>query len=163
VAWRADVPRARAGALGAALLLLVLPLSGCSSQQETYCSTLEDEQKTLESLSAGAGDPGTGDLSKTIDVFERLRADAPDDVLDEWDTYVTALQVLEKALHDAGADESMFTDGERPDGMSKADYERISSAAVELRSTRVVEAAAGIEQHALDVCKVDLNGSGLAP
>jgi hypothetical protein len=157
------VPRARWPAAATVLLLLALPLAGCSSQQEKYCSALKDEQKNLESLSAGAGDPGSGDLSRTIDVFERLRAEAPDDMVDEWDTYVTALLALEKALDDAGADESMFTDGERPEGMSKADYESISSAALELRSTRVVEAAAGIENQASDVCKIDLNGSGLAP
>ena len=57
----------------------------------------------------------------------------------------------------------MFTDGERPEGMSKDDYESISSAALELRSTRVVEAAAGIENQASDVCNIDLNGSGLSP
>jgi hypothetical protein len=148
---------------GLVVLLLVLPLAGCESQQEKYCSALADEQKNLESLSAGAGDPGSGDLARTIDVFERLRAEAPDDMVDEWDTYVTALQALEKALVDAGADESMFTDGERPKGMSKDDYAAISSAAVELRSTRVVEAAAGIENQASDVCKIDLDGSGLRP
>jgi hypothetical protein len=47
--------------------------------------------------------------------------------------------------------------------MSKAAYASISSAALELRSTRVVEAAAGIENQASDVCKIDLSGSGLAP
>jgi hypothetical protein len=145
------------------LLLLATPLAGCASRQEKYCSALADEQKTLESLSAKAADPGSGALSRTVDVFERLRAEAPDDMLDEWDTYVTAGQELERALADAGADESMFTDGERPAGMSKAAYASISSAALELRSTRVVEAAAGIENQASDVCKIDLSGSGLAP
>jgi hypothetical protein len=146
-----------------AVLLLALPLTGCASEQEKYCSALADEQKNLERLSAGSDDPGSGDLARTIDVFERLRAEAPDDMVDEWDTYVTALQALEKALDDAGADESMFTDGERPEGMSKDDYASISSAAVELRSTRVVQAAAGIENQARDVCKIDLSGSGLGP
>jgi hypothetical protein len=146
-----------------AVLLLVLPVAGCASEQEKYCSALTDEQKNLERLSAGSDDPGSGDLARTIDVFERLRAEAPDDMVDEWDTYVTALQALEKALDDAGADESMFSDGERPEGMSKDDYASISSAAVELRSTRVVQAAAGIENQARDVCKVDLSGSGLGP
>lgn len=146
-----------------AALLLVLPVAGCASEQETYCSALADEQKNLERISAGSDDPASGDLARTIDVFERLRAEAPDDMADEWDTYVLALQALEKALDDAGADESMFTDGERPEGMSKDDYASISSAAVELRSTRVVQAAAGIENQARDVCKIDLSGSGLGP
>lgn len=146
-----------------AALLLVLPVAGCASEQDKYCSALADEQKNLERISAGSDDPGSGDLARTIDVFERLRAEAPDDMADEWDTYVLALQALEKALDDAGADESMFTDGERPEGMSKDDYASISSAAVELRSTRVVQAAAGIENQARDVCKIDLSGSGLGP
>lgn len=145
------------------MLLLVLPVAGCASEQEQYCSALAEEQKNLERLSAGSDDPGSGDLARTIEVFERLRAEAPDDMVDEWDTYVTALQALQQALDDAGADESMFTDGERPEGMSKDDYASISSAAVELRSTRVVQAAAGIENQARDVCKVDLSGSGLGP
>ena len=143
---------------------VVLALSGCSSDpQQEYCSTLADQQQTLQQLSAGADDPGRGDLARFIDVFETLRDAAPDDMVDEWDTYVTAWQALESALKRAGADESMFTDGKRPDGMSRHDYRRISAAAADLRSTRVVAAGAGIEQQALDVCKIDLNGSGLSP
>jgi hypothetical protein len=156
------VPRGRRTA-AAAVLLLALPLTGCASEQEKYCSALEDEQQTLAGLSADAGNPGRGDLARMIDVFERLQEKAPDDMVDEWDTYVTALKGLQTALDDAGADESMFTDGKRPAGMSKDDYASISAAAVELRSTRVVQAAAGIENQARDVCKVDLDGSGLTP
>jgi hypothetical protein len=150
--------------LGAGLaVLLLVPLVGCAGEQETYCDAVAEEKQTLEDLSAGADDPETGTLSETVAVFERLQEDAPDDMVDEWDTYVTALQALETALADAGADESMFTDGEKPEGMSDEDYDSISAAAVELRSTRVVEAAAGIEQHALDVCKISLSGSDLGP
>ena len=147
---------------GLAALLLV-PLAGCAGEQETYCSTVEEEQRTLAELSEGADDPAAGTLARTIDVFGRLQADAPEDMVDEWDTYVTAWRALETALRDAGADEAMFTDGEKPAGMSEEDYSSISAAAADLRSTRVVEAAAGIEQHALDVCKIDLNGSGFTP
>ncbi len=159
MAWPTEVLGLRAGLAG----LLLVPLVGCAGQQETYCEAVAEEKQTLEDLSAGADDPGKGTLTETIAVFERLQQEAPDDMVDEWDTYVTALQALETALEDAGADESMFTDGEQPEGMSDEDYESISAAALDLRSTRVVEAAAGIEQHALDVCKISLNGSGLAP
>ncbi len=145
------------------LLVLAPTLVGCSSPQESYCSALEDEQQTLADLAESSSDPGSGALAKTIDVFEGLRAEAPEDVQDEWDTFIAAWQTLESKLEDAGADESMFTDGTRPDGMSEDDYQAISGAAAKLRSTRVVEAASGIEQHALDVCKLDLGGSGLTP
>lgn len=150
-------------AWAAGLLVLAPALVGCSSPQESYCAALEDKQQTLADLAETSSDPGSGALAKTIDVFEGLREEAPEDVQDEWDTFIAAWQTLETALADAGADESMFTDGSRPDGMSEDDYQTISGAAAELRSTRVVEAAAGIEQHALDVCKLDLGGSGLTP
>ena len=159
MAWPTDVLRLRVGLAG----LLLVPLVGCAGEQETYCDAVAEEKQTLEDLSARADDPETGTLAETIDAFERLQEDTPDDLGDEWDTYVTALQALQTALEDADADESMFTDGEKPEGMSDEDYDSISAAAVELRSTRVVEAAAGIEQHALDVCKISLSGSGLAP
>jgi hypothetical protein len=143
-------------------LLALAAAAGCSgSAQEGYCEALGDAQPALQRLSAGAGDPGTGDLARAVDVFESLRRTAPDDLADEWDTYISAWQALESALRSAGADESMFTDGTRPDSMSSSDYRKISAAAADLRSTRVVVAGAGIERQALDVCGIDLDGAGL--
>ena len=144
-------------------VLLALPLSACSDQQESYCDALAEEKQTLADLSARSEDNGKGVLSESIDVFERLRDEAPDDVADEWTTYVIAWQSLEDALSEAGADESAFTEGKKPEGMSDAEYDAISDAATKLRSLQVVEAAAGIEQHAMDVCKVDLSGSVAGP
>ncbi len=143
----------------AAVLLLPVLLAGCSSQQEEYCSALEEEQQTLAELGEG-GFEESGTVARTTDVFQRLTEEAPEDLRDEWDTLTGAWRGLEQALQVAGADESMFEAGERPEGMSAEDYDRISQAAVQLRSTRVVEAATGIEQHAQDVCEVDLTGSG---
>jgi hypothetical protein len=151
----------RARSTLAAVLLLPLLLAGCSSQQEQYCAALEEEQQTLTELGEG-GFEESGTVARTTDVFERLAQEAPEDLRDEWDALTGAWRGLEQALEDAGADESMFEAGERPEGMSAEDYDRISQAAVQLRSTRVVEAATGIEQHAQDVCEVDLTGSGPA-
>lgn len=151
----------RAGSTLAAVLLLPLLAAGCSSQQEQYCSALEEEQQTLAELGEG-GFEESGTVARTTDVFERLAQEAPEDLRDEWDALTGAWRGLEQALEEAGADESMFEAGERPEGMSAEDYDRISQAAVQLRSTRVVEAASGIEQHAQDVCEVDLTGSGPA-
>lgn len=145
----------------AAVLLPPLLVAGCSSQQEQYCSALEEEQQTLQELGEG-GFEESGTVARTTDVFQRLAEEAPDDLRDEWDTLSGAWQGLERALEAADADESMFEAGERPEGMSAEDYDRISQAAVQLRSTRVVEAASGIEQHGQDVCGVDLTGSGPA-
>ena len=145
----------------AAVLLLPVLLAGCSSQQEQYCAALEEEKQTLEELGNG-GIAESGSVARTTDVFERLADEAPEDLRDELDTLAGAWQGLERALEAAAADESMFEAGERPEGMSSEDYDRISQAAVQLRSTWVVEAATGIEQHAQDVCEVDLTGSGPA-
>ena len=145
----------------AAVLLLPLLAAGCSSQQEQYCSALEEEKQTLQEL-GDAGFEEAGTVARTTDVFERLAEEAPEDLRDEWDALTGAWRGLERALAAADADESMFEAGERPEGMSAEDYDRISQAAVQLRSTRVVEAASGIEQHAQDVCGVDLTGSGPA-
>lgn len=149
--------------LRTAALTVVLPLTllvaGCSSQQEEYCSALEDQTQTLAELGEG-GFEESGTVARTTDVFQRLADEAPDDLRDEWDTLSGAWQGLERALAAADADESMFEAGERPEGMSAEDYDRISQAAVQLRSTRVVEAASGVEQHAQDVCGVDLTRSG---
>lgn len=144
-----------------ALLAVLLPLlaTGCASQLEQYCSALEEETPTLQELGDG-GFEESGTVSRTTQVFGRLAQESPDDLRDEWDTLTGAWQGLERALGAAGADESMFEAGERPEGMSVEDYDRISQAAVQLRSTRVVEAASGIEQHAQDVCGVDLTGAG---
>lgn len=140
-------------------LLAPLALAGCSDPQDEYCSALEEEQQTLAEL-GGSGFGEAGAVARTSAVFERLRDAAPDDLRDEWDTFHGAWQGLEQALDAADADETMFERGERPEGMSQEDYERISQAAVQLRSTQVVEAVSGIEQHALDVCKVDLGATG---
>jgi hypothetical protein len=139
---------------------LVVALAGCASEpQEDYCDALESEKQALSDLSAGSAEPREGVVTETIGVFERLREEAPADVQDEWDVYLTAWRGLETALDEAGADETLFEDGSRPEGMSREHYRAISQAAVELRSTEVVEAAAGIEQQALDVCSIDLGGS----
>ncbi|HEX4978142.1 MAG TPA: hypothetical protein VFV40_09785 [Nocardioides sp.] len=152
---------ARTRGVVAAVLLLPVLVAGCSSQQERYCSALEEEQQTLAELGEG-GFEESGTVGRTTDVFERLAQEAPEDLRDEWDALTGAWLGLERALRAADADESMFEAGERPEGMSAEDYDRISQAAVQLRSTRVVEAASGIEQHAQDVCGVDLTGSGPA-
>lgn len=155
--------QARAAAVAVVAALVAVGVAGCSDPQEKYCSTLADEKQTLADLSGGAGAPKDGVVTRTVQVFQQLRDAAPDDVADEWDTYLNAWTALRTALDDAGAQESAFRDGKRPPGMSQADYDAISEAAADLRSTRVVEAASGIEQHARDVCKIDLGGSTPVP
>jgi hypothetical protein len=149
------------GALTAAVATATT-VGGCSgSDRDDYCAALTDEKATLERLSQRADDPASGALSDSIDVFERLRDASPEDIRDEWTTYVISWQALESALERAGVDAGVFTDDERPEGVGDAELDAVRDAAAKMRSQPVVDAASGIEQHATDVCGVDLGGSGL--
>jgi hypothetical protein len=141
--------------------LLVGLSAACQSRQESYCSALRDERDTIVELNRLADRPRDGAIVDTLEVFERLRDEAPGDLADEWDTYIRAWRGLHGALDRAGADESLFADGKRPAGVSDAEYAAIRAAAEQLRSPRVVDAATGIEQQGRDVCDVDLSGSQL--
>ena len=138
-----------------------LVAAGCSDAADDYCAALTEEQATLERLSQRADDPASGALSDSVGVFEGLRDASPEDIRDEWTTYVIAWQGLEAALARAGVDAGAFTEGEQPQGVTDAELDAVRDAADKMRSQPVVDAAGGIEQHATDVCGVDLGGSGL--
>ncbi|HET6652693.1 MAG TPA: hypothetical protein VFH10_08635 [Nocardioides sp.] len=142
-------------------LFTSLVAAGCSDATDDYCAALTDEKATLERLSQRADDPASGALSDSVDVFEGLRDASPEDIRDEWTTYVIAWQGLESALSRAGVDAGALADGEQPEGVTDAELDAVRDAADKMRSQPVVDAAGGIEQHATDVCGVDLGGSGL--
>jgi hypothetical protein len=146
-----------------AVLLLAGGLTACSNDDASYCSSLKDDQKRLARLSTDsgkAGKAGARALGDTVDVLSGLRDEAPDDIADEWDALVGALEGLSSAIEDSGAAPSEFAGGARPEGVTTGQYAAVQQAGEELRSLRVRQAAASIEQHARDVCKVDL-GNGL--
>jgi hypothetical protein len=123
--------------------LIAASLTGCSDQTDAYCSSLEDAAKVFADVPADAG--ALADVEETLD---ELRQAAPDDVRDEWDTFFYAWQGLTDAMAEAGIE------GEIPDGEQVP--EAVAAAAAELSSPRVADAVAGLEQHARDICKVDL-------
>lgn len=145
------------------MLLVAGGLTGCGHSTESYCSSLKQDKAKLTRLAADSAKPGktgTDALGDTVGVLSGLRDDAPDDIADEWDTLVGALQGLSGAIKDSGADPSDFASGKQPAGVTVGQYKAVQQAAAELRTTRVQQAGASIEQHAQDVCKVDL-GTGL--
>ena len=150
------------GVAAASLAVLLAGTTACGGDEPSsgdYCAALADEKVTLQRLSARAGAPGSDGLTRSVEVFVRLRDAAPADLRDEWTTYVNAWQGLTDALDAAGADASVFRDGKRPDGVDAAAYDAIQDAAGKLTSAPVRDASAGIEQHAADVCDVDLGGA----
>lgn len=142
----------------AALAALALTLAGCASETEQYCDALADRKDALTELAASSEE---GSLEDTLEVLRELRDEAPGDIADEWSTLVFAVEALVDAFDEAGTTAAEYDPATPPDGVSEAEAQRIEGAAAELRSVRVLRAAESLEQHARDVCKVDLGlGSG---
>ncbi|WP_030485912.1 hypothetical protein [Nocardioides aequoreus] len=140
-----------------ALLVVALsvPLVACGGEPtaEDYCEQLAADRQELADL-VSSGSPTA--LLSGLDLLDELGAQAPRDLRDEWDTLTDALHGLQDALDEAGVAPSDFEDGEPPEGLAAPDREAVATAADRLRAPDVVEAAAGIETQARDVCKVNL-------
>jgi hypothetical protein len=150
----------------AALLCAVLVATGLTSCAGTpsYCSTLKSDQKQLKRLASESAKPGsTGSkaLDGTVRLLSTLRDRAPSDISDDWETLVNALKGLDDAINASGAAPGDFGAGKKPKGITEGQYQSVQQAAAELQATPVQQSSTSIEQHALEVCKVDL-GSGLA-
>jgi hypothetical protein len=155
---RQQHPRRRTASWSVGLVVAVLALGGCSEDDgEDYCAALAEEQKTLTDLADTSGEGGDV-LTPTLESFEKLQDAAPEELQDEWDTLVVAYQSLVDAVEQAGIDPEDYRPDRPPSGVSEEDAERLASVASKLASTRVGEAAAGIEQHAGEVCEVEFTG-----
>lgn len=133
--------------------VLAVSLVGCASDTERYCDTLSEKKQTLTDL-AVSDDADV--LDRTLDVLRDLRDEAPPDIEDEWSTLVFAYETLADAFDAAGTSPGEYDPASPPRGVTEEQAERIEGAAAELGSARVMQAADGLEQHARDVCKVDL-------
>jgi hypothetical protein len=137
--------------LGAALV------GGCG-EDDGYCAALEEEQEVLVDLAGRPTEAGGDVLTPTLAAFERLRAEAPEVLADEYDTVVFAYRALAEAVEDAGLAPEDVRPGERPEGLRRAEARRLAAVAHTLATDRVRDAAAGIETHARDACGVELAG-----
>lgn len=145
----------RRGRLSGALvatLLLVAP-TACGDQEKGYCDALESDQKMFAEM---AEDTNGLALLEHRTRLHALAEKAPDDLDDEWQTFLGAIDAFSSTLSDLGVKPDDFVDGSPPAGLSPTDRTRIANAASELSSEDVVEAANGIEQQAKDVCKLQL-------
>ena len=131
-------------------------LSGCASPTERYCEALSDSREELVRLTEEASNLDDDALGRIVELFRELRSEAPDDIVDEWSTVIFAFESLGSALEDAGVSAGEFEPGGSTAGLSAEEREVIEDAATELRSRRVTGAGEGLEQHARDVCQVDL-------
>ncbi len=146
--------RTRLRCLGAALAMaLLLPLAGCGGNSiDDYCSDLRSHQKEMAEMFDASSSTVLNHLSMMHDLADK----APEDLVDEWQAFLGALDDLDKALKDAGVKPADFQNGKPPAGLSDADQKAIAAAATQLGAAQVVQAADGIEQQGRDVCKVNL-------
>ena len=134
-------------------LALAVTLCGCGDQEEKYCDALrKDRTRIDEIINASGGDA----LLAGLPVFRDLADEAPDDLTDEWQTFVNALEGLQDALDEAGVKPAEFRDGRIPASVTGDARRTIVAAADTLSSPPVVSAVSGIETQGRDVCKVNL-------
>jgi hypothetical protein len=144
----------RSTRLAAGLVVgLLLPLTGCGNATDDYCSALEQHNKEIAEM-IGSDSPSA--LLNGLPMLRDLADKSPEDLADEWQTFIGALDALRDAIKSAGVKPSDFKDGKPPKGLSVGDQKAIADAASQIGTDDVVQASSGIEQEARDVCKVNL-------
>ena len=73
-----------------------------------------------------------GNLPMLHDLGDR----SPRDLVDEWQTFLGALNGLDKAIKDAGVEPGDFEDGKPPAGLSVAEQKAIADAAGQMSHRR---------------------------
>jgi hypothetical protein len=134
-------------------LALAVTLTGCASTEEKYCDALRKDRVKIDDMINGSSSDA---LLRGLPLFQGLADQAPDDLTDEWQTFVNALEGLDDALGKADVKASDFKNGKIPASVTGDDRQSIVAAADTLSSSAVVNAVSGIEQQGRDVCKVNL-------
>lgn len=140
-----------AGLLVAAVLGAV---AGCGGDPgEDYCEALQERRERIAEMVESGSETV---LLDNLPMLRDLAEQSPADLSDEWQTYLGALEGLDEAIEEAGVEPGDFEDGRSPEGLSVAERKAIADAAGQVTTDEVVQAAAGIEQQARDVCKINL-------
>jgi hypothetical protein len=147
----------RLRALAPALVLALLPLvGGCGGDNsiDAYCAQVQADSKKLAEITSGEASGGA--LLDALPMLRALGDKAPDDLQDEWQTFLNALRNLDDALRNAGVEPDDFQDGKPPAGVTALQLKAIQDAASQIGESDVVASVKGIEQQARDVCKVNI-------
>lgn len=148
--------------VAAALALGVLALGGCGNPVDAvtggdpikdYCAALSSDRRAFAEMVAENSPTA---LVTHLSMLRELESRAPDDIADDWQVFVQAVQGLSDALRNAGVAPGSYHNGKPPSGLDAADRRAIRGAADHLSSTPVVQAAGTISQEATDVCKINL-------
>ena len=136
-----------------ALALAVPLLGGCGSGEDDYCDAVEDRQAELTDIVSSTRPDA---LLQAQGIFEDLRESAPDDIVDEWQVLVGAVDGLGDAMRDAGADPETYDPEDPPADVSPEQQEAIATASTRLASAEVAEALRAVDQQVRDVCHTPL-------
>lgn len=153
---RVAVHRAGPARLLVAVGMLLLPTACSESDAERradYCEAVEEVGPQLTRIS---DEGGPAAFLEALPVLEDLAAESPDDLRDEWKTFLDALRGLRDAVEETGLDPADVTGGGLPDDLSREDRRRLRAQASVLARPEVESATRGIEQHALDTCQIPL-------
>lgn len=137
----------------ALVLVLILGLGTTACGGRSYCDTLKADRSEFAAMN-DADSPVA--LLDHRTMLHDLAEKAPNDLSDEWHTFLAAVDALHEALAKAGVNPADFASGKPPTGLSASDRQAIAEAADGLSQPDTVAASQGIDQQARDVCKVNL-------
>ncbi len=130
---------------------LGLGLTACGDTSEPYCRALKEAQPAFAEM---ADDPAG--LLAQRPLLRQLAGKAPDDLTDEWQTLLSALDAFAVALDKAGIDPAEFRGAPDLAGLDDTQRAAVAQAASLLAAPDVADATNGIGQQAADVCKVQI-------
>ena len=101
------------------VVALLLSLSGCGGNTvDDYCKDLGEHRKQMADMVASQSPTA---LLSHLPMLRELAEKAPEDLKDEWQTFLDAVEGLDKAIDRAGVKASDFKDGQPPAGLSATD------------------------------------------
>ena len=138
-----------------AVVLLVLCLApALAACGHDYCDSIEEYQAELTDITA-SGSPAA--LLRALPIFRDLQEQSPDDIRDDWRTFLDPLEELDDALRDAGVDPASYDRERLPADLSEEERQRIEEAALALAGPAVRRAFDSVQQQAKDVCHTPMS------
>jgi hypothetical protein len=135
--------------------LAAVLLTGCGGDETSgYCQSVKEHQVELSDIAA-SNEPGA--IFGALDAYRDLQGEAPRDLRDEWTQVIGRLEALQSTLDEAGVDPAAYDPRTTLEALPADQRAAIRGAARDLGDRATVGAMAGIEQQALDVCKMPLS------